>query len=492
MSQPIRKASPTTPGQSGPSWGVDANTAGGGVWAQTSSKREKLLELRAEITAGKKTLDDMATPNEKCELDFADGLTLLVRSTANHNAEEDWKCCDGEGGREVLEGLYEMLDEGESGSAAATKVLNEREYGDYLNEVVNRVDRFLNSTASIHDGEETLTTTRSRLASHLALIRDFVVDPQNPSAAEDAAAAAPTTTLIPTPVQTSFTTCLILYKLHLFKSTARTLLDSWTILTAVTDADVDRAAVRGEDISPATVLPRDKINAVLRSAGRSSDGVAAVWDLMDKDDDGLLDQEEMERVVNIVLDLERGGLTEFVRGVFDDGGDGGVGVITDPLGTVPETKGWRQRRRDRKYRKQLMKSFNQAASHHFEIEVETPHRLRCVYAWAEKGHQDGQVDSTLVDATPGVSDDGGGGALASIVGRKRYVELDPKISLGEFREVQRECFGHLDRVGEEICGSWREDLLVVHGRKRQFKELKRDCALFFGVVSLIDLGIFLH
>ena len=40
-----------SPGSAGPSWGVDANTAGGGVWAQNSSKREKLNELLTELNA---------------------------------------------------------------------------------------------------------------------------------------------------------------------------------------------------------------------------------------------------------------------------------------------------------------------------------------------------------------------------------------------------------------------------------------------------------
>lgn len=32
-------------------WGTDSNTAGGGVWAQQSSKREKLSELLTDLNA---------------------------------------------------------------------------------------------------------------------------------------------------------------------------------------------------------------------------------------------------------------------------------------------------------------------------------------------------------------------------------------------------------------------------------------------------------
>ena len=110
---------------------------------------------------------------------------------------------------------------------------------------------------------------------------------------------------------------------------------------------------------------------------------------------------------------------------------------------------------------------------HFDDEVETPHRLRCIYAWAEKAHQDNKLQSIMVDAE-GWSD------------RKRYVELSPKISLAEFREVQQEHFTHLDRIGTEILKSYREDLWVLQGKGRERKELIRDSALFMTAVSVAD------
>ena len=48
-SDPNKPKPAISPGSAGPSWGVDANTAGGGVWAQNSSKREKLNELLTEL-----------------------------------------------------------------------------------------------------------------------------------------------------------------------------------------------------------------------------------------------------------------------------------------------------------------------------------------------------------------------------------------------------------------------------------------------------------
>ena len=117
--------------------------------------------------------------------------------------------------------------------------------------------------------------------------------------------------------------------------------------------------------------------------------------------------------------------------------------------------------------------FKNATKNHFIDEVEINHRLRCIYAWAEKEHQGNKLDSVLVE------DEGW-------TGRKRYVELSPKISLPEFREVQQEHFTHLDRVGKEILKSFREDLWIQQGKRRQQSELIRDCLAFLAVVSVAD------
>ena len=140
---------------------------------------------------------------------------------------------------------------------------------------------------------------------------------------------------------------------------------------------------------------------------------------------------------------------------------------------VPVPAGWRQRRKETKEKKRLVKMFQKTLRKHFEDEVEMPHRLRCIYAWANKAHQDNKIDSVMVEEE-GWS------------GRQRYVELNPKISLPEFREVQQEHFTHLDRVGAEFLKSFREDLWVAQGKGRQNRELMRDCALFLTVVCFAD------
>jgi hypothetical protein len=47
----------------------------------------------------------------------------------------------------------------------------------------------------------------------------------------------------------------------------------------------------------------------------------------------------------------------------------------------------------------------------------------------------------------------------------------------------------LDKVGEEIVMSFKEDLWVLQGKRRQSKELRRDGLLFLFGISLVDAGI---
>ena len=83
----------------------------------------------------------------------------------------------------------------------------------------------------------------------------------------------------------------------------------------------------------------------------------------------------------------------------------------------------------------------------------------------------------------------GGGVGTTVMGRKRYVELHPKISLSEFREVQAIHFPQLDRVGSELLASYRDDLLVAQGKGRQRKALMWDCTIFFVGVCVLDYAI---
>ena len=305
----------------------------------------------------------------------------------------------------------------------------------------------------------------------------------------------------------AFSTAVHLYKILLLRAVATTLLESWDQLTSITSGDIDRAAVNhdGKGAIPST---RETINAnaiqkVFEAYQSSSCDkfVESWWNLIDADQDGLIDQEEMNTVVELAMKPVHLALNDMVAASFRVCPVRRVGLDNNKLAwflgdndipsldsntniSTPTTKlSWRNRRTEQSAQKLLTKTFSNTLSRHFRDQVETPHRLRCIYAWAEKSHQNNKIDSILVDA----SEDWG--AASSIVGKKRYVELEPKISYDEFREVQRKHFPQLDNMGGEIVMSFKEDLWVLQGKGRQNAELRRDCFLFLTAVSLIDVGI---
>jgi hypothetical protein len=66
------------------------------------------------------------------------------------------------------------------------------------------------------------------------------------------------------------------------------------------------------------------------------------------------------------------------------------------------------------------------------------------------------------------------------------VELYPKIAVQEFREVQRIHFPQLNGIGQEYMKSLREEFWIVQGKRRQNRELQRDCTLFLLGVCIMD------
>jgi hypothetical protein len=300
----------------------------------------------------------------------------------------------------------------------------------------------------------------------------------------------------------AFATSVHLYKTLVLRALAKTLLENWEGLTTLTSGDIDRAAVA------ATVIPRQRdtidVQSILRlfesyNTSSCSHWVEAWWALIDADGDGMIDQEEMNTAVDLAMKPVHVALKELVNlslevcpsrkvGLGKNGdawflGGSDTSSINNTTASNLDKPSWRNRRAELAARKLLAKTFSSTLSRHFRDQVETPHRLRCIFAWAEKSHQNNKIDSVLVDASEEW------GAASSIVGRKRYVELEPKISYAEFREVQSKHFAQLDSMGEEIVNSFKEDLWVVQGKRRQNAELRRDCGLFLLGVSLVDVGI---
>ena len=503
---PRPKATLDDGGTNKPLIGTDSNTAGGGVWAQTSAKRDKLAELKLEIPPDLRTLDDMASPVQKLDLDMTDGLRLVARAVDGAWCDQHQRRQEEEGGggsvREALAELQNFLDRDGETTDGPTMVGRDR------------FEAHLTAAMRILEPDGAAASPSERLAprSALAMLRDFTAyEPEeeekdsgdnksgNSSADKDGSdadsEASPTPSAAPAipdgvdadlrSVEDPFDACASYLRLLTARNAAAILRESWDDLTKLTDGDVDRAAVRGDPADAPTTLALKDVNGVLRAhaSGSCKDRVAALWNLVDKDKDGLIDEAEMEYLAHWSMKPVEAALKQLFEETLEElpsaedaiaaanGGGGGGGS-----GETPQKKGWRQRRRDAKTKKRMIKLFNKAVANHFDIEVETPHRLRCIYAWAEKEHQNNRIDSVHIES-------------GTIAGRKRYVELAPKISLEEFRSEQQEHFGHLDRVGEEILSSFREDLLVDQGKGRQNKQERRDMLLFLGAVSAVDAVI---
>jgi hypothetical protein len=452
----------------------------GGVWAPTSAKRDKLVELRGGLLDGQENLDDAATKEELLDLYLADGMKLIAKVTDAGLDVETRQ--DGAVGidapviAEFVSWLNNQLDQSRTVGDSSDRVsVNQTQLEAALQIVSAKLTNLLEKLPpSIHS---------------LKLIRNFL-DPE--SLKEDELAAVNEFGGMHTKEldmdKDAFQEATIRFRLLLAKAAVNQLEKSWKILTTVSDADIDRAAVRGVPMAPQidTVCLNDVYQFLTTHAtGSCSERVSAAWNLLDRDGDGRLDEDEMNKVAFLCLGAEQAALGALFQEALDaypvrapppdDESEAPPGY-SGGLNDIPVPKGWRQRRIETSTKKKLFRMFEKSCKNHFNDEVEINHRLRCIYAWADKAHQNNTLESVMVDA------DGWSG-------RKRYVELAPKISEAEFREVQRLHFTHLDRIGSEIVKSFREDLWVAQGKGRDRRVLVRDSFLFLTVVSLVDFII---
>ncbi|CAJ1969658.1 unnamed protein product [Cylindrotheca closterium] len=452
---PMAPSAPSSPQQQGESripTAKDVTTAGG-IWAPTSAKRDKLNELRTELKDGMESLDDAATESQLQDLYLVDGLQLIsktIDSTTDITTPVIAECS---------EWLVEQ-------QAKMPEGMDKDKWEAHLAIVKEHIDTMKNSHIS-------------STSNCLKDVRDYL----DPTSIEEQDELEKHTSEPLLQVQDEpFSQAVLLLRFQLMEAAMEHFLASWDACTTVSDGDVDRAATQGISVEPqARTLPTAKVYKYLFAhlSGSCSERVDAAWDFIDKDDDGLLDESEITLVAELCLAPVQLALPRLFELALNEEpateADLAAAALEASDGDAkpsPPQKGWRQRRREANMKKQLIKMFDKAVQKTFEDEVEMPHRLRCIYAWAEKAHQDNKLESIMVES--GWSD------------RKRYVELSPKISLPEFREVQREHFTHLDRIGTEILKSYREDLWVLQGKGRERKELMRDSALFMAVVSLAD------
>ena len=466
------------------------------------------------------TLDDIASPQEKLDLEFADGLKMIARFVdeggiknsieTKHHDDIEVGVDESKAADDATKEIFQLLE-----SASSISDWEKPKFDATMHEVIRILSTGLPPDPSLKKPVAGSLDT----SNPLCYIREFLdesakddnnIDENQPtsSSVESQKETEQQIQLLNNIVAQAFSSLTQIYRTLLLRATAQTLLDNWDIITTVTSGDIDRAAVSKTSIPSqrSTVNAKDITKVFEAYAnGSSEDWVQSWWNLIDADDDGLIDEEEMNNCIDLVIKPVQTTLSDLVHisleacpvstvglganeaNAWFMGGDNVSDIIIDTnpssASNINNKLSWRNRRRELKARKAFVKTFQATLDRHFRDQVELPHRLRCIYAWADKSHQDNKLDSILVDASEEW------GAASSIVGRKRYVELEPKISYAEFRKEQERHFSHLDKIGEEIAFSFKEDLWVLQGKGRQNKELKRDCFLFLLTVSLIDVGI---
>ena len=520
MAPPPPTATTTTTTTSHIPTAADVTTAGG-IWAPTSAKRDKIAELKtalAEIVKQKSTttstgggggvahhhdhhhhpfawtLDDLATPVQALDLHLCDGLHAIAATVDaaapldvhdnTNDKDNNNNCAAPPFYAEPLKRW--MMDLYKEKTTAATlagnnhsgDMMTQHAYEDYLRRFLREMERHL-AAQQANDGSGNM----------LARMRDYV----SVGDLVEQLQQAPSWQTLSSPPPPQFNNIVQRYRLLLAQAAAQVLLekDVYKRITTIHNHDIDRAAVQGipVDEEAAARIPIAKVEALLESYlyGNAKTRVEAWWNLMDRDNDGLLEQDEMNTVCDLTIRPVGKALQELMHQALEahpvlqkpilpqDNSTNG-NTENNSADTTPAPMGWRQRRQEAQHKRKLQKMFAKTIKNHFVMEVEMAHRLRCIYAWANKAHQDGAVQSVLVDEI-------------AWTGRKRYVELPPKIALDEFRQVQQEHFTHLDRVAAEYVKSFREDLWILQGNGRQRAELYRDSALFMAVVCGIDYMI---
>jgi len=258
-------------------------TATGGVWSQTSGKRDKIVELRGALEGDQKTLDDAATEHETLDLYLADGMIEVAKAAEyNNNLLRN----------NLIQDFVNWLDN--ISEDDWPKDLAQVQYDNFLTEIISKIDSIFSDLPK---------------EQYLKLIRDFTVAPVDEndfSTFQEEAEEGETIK--------AFQACIIRYRLHLIRTAAEHLKEHWGNLVKITDGDMDRAAVKGESsdqMSPS--LPLDDVRSVLleHASGDSSTRLDAIWNLVDRDKDGLLDESEMKEVVYLATIPNGKGLLEF-------------------------------------------------------------------------------------------------------------------------------------------------------------------------------------
>ncbi len=464
---------------------------------------------------GMESLDDAANTQDKLDLEFADGLKLIAKYVDQRTMVK----------KSVIQSLPDDADDIIVGGVASKAVENAKKQIFRLLEAIENAKQMekpkfdatmqetirILSTGLPPDPKLKKPVAGSLDPRHpLCYLREFLEDSEeraDDNVENQSSGGRELDNQIykfNAIIAQAFSSSTQLYRALLLRATAQTLIENWDVITRVTSGDIDRAAVSKTAIPfQRNSVSTENIKKIFEAYDNKpcSEWVQSWWTLIDHDEDGLIDEEEMNKCIDLAIKPVHTALSELVymalevcpvrtAGVGDAWFLGGskfldISSTADNNSELNSSKkiSWRNRRKELKARNELTKTFQATLARHFRDQAEMPHRLRCIYAWADKLHQNNKIDSIIVDG----SDDWG--AASSIVGRKRYVELLPKISYPEFRKEQARHFPQLDKIGEEIAVSFKEDLWVLQGKRRQNKELRRDSLFFLLGVGLVDLGI---
>ena len=554
---------------------VNTNTTGGGVWAPTSAKRDKLAELTAELKWDKhqRSLNDVATLTEKMDLHLIEGLYVLFGNVDVGNNTNNTQSTFITTVQEEVTQYLQQLERNLSSP--------------YLTQ-----DQYTVHLQQIHDFVAQLKRQHFPASSCLLYLRDFCIyNTSNETTTPSSSSSNTSLQVLKTTELESLAQdiahplaqCQLYLQFTLLEACIKLFISSgWNEFMIPSDIEKDRYAA-AQTMTPSPSISQDtttmnhmnvkKLHSALLThflqASSCSHRIQALWNLKDRNDDARIEKDDLESFITwsirpiqdtfqtIVLesldacpvrllfpddkvdvsypyDLKQEqsyyehdlwyyvstGFSRYLT-MQEEEEENKRNVSTAPTTTatsIPSSrplsssssskglrfkyKHYRNRKEIQRVEKYIKKYLNKTIRYHFDREVELPHRLRCIYAWAEKEHQQGKIESVFIPSSSPMDwiMMNSSSSLASTLllqqqqggheqQRKRYVELEPQISFLEFQSMQKIHFPHLDRIGSELCTSLKEELWIHQGKRRQGVEFRREAMIFLSLVTVLDVII---
>ena len=342
-SLPLRQS----PGSQGPSFGADFNTEGGGVWQNTSAKKEKIIELKGELPHLYKDpkregkgwvrqvgLDDATdVESERWDNDLADGMGVVWREVdrglgvrvevkegkVKRGGVREWE--------DTIEGIMKevnrQVEEVERAMVSVNRsiVIKESEGSAEGLEGVKEIGGFwarrISDFIKIERDDDAAEKDKNK-------VKNEVTDPDEYDVMDDKDIRFvdfPDTTQTLSDLcsgdykreNTSelhsrlFSLLVVRHKLEVGSQLLRALegKEGFDKVTRVVDADVDRAAMDGGGVSKDREVELGRVHMAVDCVmnGEAEVKLRAIWELHHKDDvggeNGGIEREEMESVVEV-------------------------------------------------------------------------------------------------------------------------------------------------------------------------------------------------